>query len=135
MRGLIGKLVHHIGMHRNTVWTIWRKYVTVRKNGNDCLSAVHKEKSQYFGNSKYNIQILKEEFKKIPLCQRLIQKNTAEALGVSQTMACKTIKSGLLRMHSSAIKPTLTEENKMHCFVLAWIVVSTLTKMVSDGQN
>jgi hypothetical protein len=53
-----------------------------------------------------------EELRNIPLQQRMTLEDVSSRLGVSKTRIHKFLKKGMLRHHSSSVRPYLTEANK-----------------------
>ena len=53
-----------------------------------------------------------ENLRNIPLQQRMTLEDVSSRLGISKTKIHRYLKQGLLRHHSSSVKPYLTEANK-----------------------
>jgi DNA invertase Pin-like site-specific DNA recombinase len=53
-----------------------------------------------------------DHLRNIPLQQRMTLEDVSSRLGVSKTVIHRYLKKGMLRHHSSSVKPYLTEDNK-----------------------
>lgn len=90
---------------RRTVQRIWKQ----GKNQSINADVSHKK----IGNcGRKKIQVDLTRIRDIPLNQRTTIKSLACALNMSTTTLFRNVKSGSIRKHSNAIKPSLKEENK-----------------------
>lgn len=69
-RGSIKNMADLFHVSRQTISTIWNKYINARANGNESLSAVHKKKNMRLGNLKYDIHALGDALRDIPYARR-----------------------------------------------------------------
>ena len=65
----------------------------------------------------YDIHTLKNEISQIPLSKRKTLRDVANTLSVSTSVVQKMKASGELKPHSSALRPMLTEENKINRYL------------------
>ena len=69
---------------------------------------------------KYSHTEFRQGLKEIPWCRRKTYRSTAKAMGVSlNTVQRMLLQKDVCRVHTSSLKPTLTEENKMSRMELA----------------
>ena len=73
-----------------------------------------------------------EQLRSIPLKQRMIVEDVSSKLGISKSRIQRYLKKGLLRRHSSSIKPYLTDTNKMTR--LKWCVDMVEQGLVGDPR-
>ncbi|XP_074314285.1 uncharacterized protein LOC141649494 [Silene latifolia] len=86
-----------------TVQRIWK---LGRSNGGDVKS----KKKKRCGHPKLQVDI--SRLMEIPLRKRTTLLSLSEALGVSHTVLYRLIKEGLIRRHSSTLKPYLKDDQK-----------------------
>ena len=115
-RGSITNISVQFDVTRQTISRIWNKYVTARENGNESLSVVHKEIFQRRGNFKYDIHELNNAIQKVDYAKRGTFRDLADELKISKSILWKTMSEGGICSHSSTVKPSLTEENRIHRF-------------------
>jgi len=116
-RGEIKKTAESIHVSRKCVSQIWNRSVKARQNGNHSLSAVHNLKAGMRNNLKYDIQLLKQDLKKLKPDQRSTFRDCAENLKVSKTTVVRAMNEGAIVSHTSSLVPRLTEENKLNRFL------------------
>ena len=69
---------------------------------------------------KYSHAEFRQGLKEIPQCRRKTYRSSAEAMGVTlSTVQRMLLHQDVCRVHTSSLKPTLTEENKMSRMELA----------------
>ena len=64
-RGAIKNMALHFHVSRQTISTIWNKYINARSNGTESLSIIHKEIRLSRPNLKYGVHALGHSFKEI----------------------------------------------------------------------
>jgi hypothetical protein len=99
---------NQFGVKIRTVQRIW-------KQGKNQLAqnipvVVHNRKKGRSGRKAIPIDL--EKLRDIPLKQRMTIEDESSRIGVSKCRIQRYLKRGLLRRHSSSIKPYLTDANK-----------------------
>jgi hypothetical protein len=94
---------------RKTVSRIWSQGQASSANGLFCAD-VSSKKTGRVGRKK--AIVTSEQVRQIPLQQRTNIRSMASALNLSASTVHARIKEGILKPHSNALKPFLTEENK-----------------------
>lgn len=92
-----------------TIHTIWQQGRLSIRNG-AIAADVSAHKAGHVGRKKKEINL--DQLKKIPLRQRQNIRSLASALGASKTIIHSRIQEGLIKPHSNAMKPLLTDGNK-----------------------
>ena len=113
-RGIIKETAENFGVSRQTVSKIWNISVNARHNGNFSLSVVHKKNFGVRNNLIYDPYALKSELKELKLGQRYTLRAASKNLGVATSTLLRAMEEGAIRSHSSRLRPSLTEENKLH---------------------
>jgi AraC-like DNA-binding protein len=94
-----------------SIWTVqrvWRRAKRCRERGEPV--DVSSRKPKYSGRKKKSFDL--STIAAIPLHKRNTIRKLAAELGVSKSWLHRQFKSGLLRRHSNALKPSLKEDNK-----------------------
>ena len=113
-RGIINETAENYHVSRQTISKIWNISVNARHNGNYSLSVVHKKNYGVRNRLMYDPHTLKNELKQLKHSQRATLRAASENLGVSTTTLLRAMEEGAVKAHSSVIRPSLTEENKLH---------------------
>ncbi|CAN6331900.1 unnamed protein product, partial [Urochloa humidicola] len=95
-------------VNRHAVWRIWRRVKQCRANG--LPVDIRSRKLKNSGRKKVEVDL--SHVAAIPLHKRSTIRSLAEAVGMKKSTIHKLFKEGLLRRHSSTLKPYLKEENK-----------------------
>jgi len=93
---------------RYKVQRIWQRAKQCRAQG--IPVDVRSRKPKRSGRKKLQIDL--SEVLSVPLHRRSTIRSLAEAIGVKKSTLHRWFKKGLLRRHSSTLKPLLTEQNK-----------------------
>jgi len=100
-------------------WCIWRNYLKNLRLGREgvmdptkSLDVSSKKKGKCGRKQKWDKEKLKE-VKNIPLYNQQTLDQFAFCVGNPNTSLWRLLKDGKLKQHSSALKPLLTEKNKM----------------------
>jgi hypothetical protein len=101
-------------------WSVSRLWKRARANNLFSSPCVNSKKKRSGRHPKYNPVDISEAIANIPLSLRTTIRSTATVLGIPyQTLHLYKEKTGCTMVHSSAIKPSLDEDNKvarfMHC--------------------
>jgi hypothetical protein len=95
------------GVNRRVVQRIW---TNVKKSRAAGTRVDIKSKKSRCGRKRVHVDV--EQVKSIPLNARTTIRSLASVLTISKTKLHKVFKEGLIRRHSSSLKPYLREENK-----------------------
>ena len=101
-------------LHKSTPARLWKQWQAARQSHPDGHFDVQSKKVHNSRPLKYDRQELREAIKKIPLPKRKTMASLSTALGVSAgTIHHLTRNEKLLKPHTSAVKPSLTDINKL----------------------
>lgn len=111
-RGALAAASKQFNVHRSTISRIWAAAHASRVGD---IWTVTSGKKKNGASLKYDREALREEVKDLPLHSRTSVRALSENLKISVgTLHTMIRKDGVLRPHSSSVKPSLTEENKLH---------------------
>ena len=106
--GLMGKIAKKYDVHWKTVNRIQAKVKTQQKEG-----ATLDAHSKKFGrNNRTIIPFDESRFQALEKAKKTSQQAVANAMGVSQSTVWRWKKTKLIRKHTNASKPLLTDTNK-----------------------
>jgi hypothetical protein len=111
--GKLGKkdtriVAEQFGVHIRSVQRLWKRgKIQLAQNIPVVVASQKKGKS---GRKAVPLDL--EQLRNIPLKQRMTIEDVSSRLGISKSRIQRYLKKGLLRRHSSSIKPFLTELNK-----------------------
>lgn len=110
-RGVISDAADQLKCHRNVISKILRatKGITEAED----LLEVLKPKTSTRGVKGYSGDALRVAIKNVPMNRRRTYRVLARASGISKSSLHRAVKCGKLWVHSSAVKPFLTERNKV----------------------
>ncbi|XP_059663713.1 uncharacterized protein LOC132309419 [Cornus florida] len=91
-----------------TISRIWHRLVENLSNG----SAIDVSSKKHNRVGRKRVQVDLNKVSEIPLRQRTNIQSLSFAMQVAKSILHRRIKEGLIRPHSNALKPSLTEENK-----------------------
>lgn len=100
-RGTIKRAASFYNVHRSVIHRIWNQ---VKETGNAC----HKKT---INCGKKRIQLDPQRLREVPLSKRTTLRSLSCALDINKTSLIRLQKAGVIRRHSSAIKPYLKDEN------------------------
>ncbi|KAK9669319.1 hypothetical protein RND81_13G123000 [Saponaria officinalis] len=123
--GLLTKLGQEFNLSRMTIHKYWltvKQQITEGK-----LVAVDRD----YKGSKKRVIIDLETVRSIPLFKRSSVRSLACAMNINPSTVHKLIKKGKIRAHSNAMKPQLTEGNKIAR--MQWVL--DRIRNLSSGQN
>ena len=113
----ISKVASDVGRHRTTISRFWNKLVKRQTLNGTLIDVKHKKK----GRCGRKERVWDEErLKTIPQKQRTTIKQFAEALGVTHSVIIRLLKRGIIKSHTSSMKPSLTEKHKIQR--MKWIL-------------
>ena len=113
-QGIINQTAKNFRVSRQTISKIWNISVKARLNGNFSLSVVHKKNYGIRNHLLYDPHSLKNELKQLKLGQRSTLRAASKNLGVSTTTLLRAMEEGVVKAHSSRLRPSLTEENELY---------------------
>jgi hypothetical protein len=121
--GDLKKISDAFDVDRKTVWRIWKKAKLAREQGLVNYEEISSRKKNCGRRTIHFPDLVKSAVKGTPLLQRRSMRKLAKALGVSKSLVWGWKKDGILRSNTNAIKPMLTEENKVKrvLFALEWL--------------
>ena len=109
-----------IGVARSTISRLWRQARGARKQSLIITPEIASRNNSRANALKYSHTEFHQGLKEIPRCCRKTYHSTAKAMGVSlNTVQRILLQKDVCRVHTSSLKPTLTEENKMSRMELA----------------
>ncbi|XP_057532862.1 uncharacterized protein LOC130810746 [Amaranthus tricolor] len=126
MLGTINALATEFQVCRKTITRLWNEVKKQITNNNTVFNLNSKRVGREAANK---IKFDKEKFKAIKYEHKCTQHSVAKQMEVSQTTVCRWKKNKVIRKHTNAIKPTLSENNKLHRLSFA------LSKCEYDEQN
>jgi len=102
-KGTINSVASMYSVSRDVIKVIWRRTKEV--------GDVSHKKTKNCGRKR--VQIEPTQFCQIPYSMRSTLRDLAEALKISKSALARLLKHGVIRRHSSAIKPYLKDEHKI----------------------
>jgi len=131
--GKLGKkdtsiVADRFGLHIRTVQRLWKRGKD--QLANDIPVVVASQKRGRCGRKAIPLDL--EQLRSIPLKQRMTVEDVSSKLGISKSRIQRYLKKGLLRRHSSSIKPYLTDTNKMTR--LKWCIDMVEQGLVGDPR-
>jgi hypothetical protein len=114
--GALSESAAKFGVSRSTISRLWKRYCLNRQNGLTFSPAIRSRKYSRHKPFKYVTSDILEHVPLIPLRQRTTVRDLAQALSISKSTIQRFLSmddNAPLHAHSSAVKPTLTEENKL----------------------
>jgi hypothetical protein len=113
--GAIAEVAAEYGVARSTIWRLWQNAMKARVDGLRMSPAVLSKKKARGRKPIYEKDKISQHVRDVPLNNRKTMRGLAAGLGVSLTTVFRWThdKEPSLKMHGSAIKPTLTEDNKV----------------------
>ncbi|XP_074266550.1 uncharacterized protein LOC141589825 [Silene latifolia] len=102
------KVADQFNVDRKTIFRIWNLTQNQRTSGD----ALHLESKIKGKKGRAIIELPVQKILLIPMSERGSLITFSKAIGVSPSTVQKWVKVGLIRSHTSALKPMLTDENK-----------------------
>ncbi|KAL7568198.1 hypothetical protein ACA910_020889 [Epithemia clementina (nom. ined.)] len=110
-RGALAQVARNFGVSRVTIGTLWKRAHSACVYGVINSPEFASRKNERGLKPMYSNAEFAEAVRKIPLSKRKTQRQLASVLSVSQSTLQRQIKKGQLKVHTSALKPYLSEEN------------------------
>ncbi|KAL1556343.1 hypothetical protein AAHA92_11986 [Salvia divinorum] len=108
-KGAVNEAAGAFEVHRKTIYRIWKAATEMMMNGEPAIM-VGKVK----GYTHADKQVIDEEkVRNLSVLERSSYRKMAPKLGVSKTTLCRWVKEKQLRPHTNAVKPLLTDVNKL----------------------
>ena len=118
--GSLTIVADEIGLAHSTISRLWGQACGARKESLIITPEIALRNHSPVNALKYSHAEFRQGLKEIPRCHRKTYCSTAKAMGVSlSTMQRMLLQQDVCRIHTSSLKPTLTEENKMPRMELA----------------
>ena len=109
-----------IGVARSTISRLWWQARGARKQSLIITPEIASRNNSRTNCHKYLHAEFHQGLKEIPRCRRKTYHSTAKAMGVAlSTVQRMLLHRDVCHVHTSSLKPTLTEENKMSRMELA----------------
>ena len=109
-----------IGVARSTISRLWQQARGAREQSLIITPEIASQNNSRAKSLKYSHAEFRQGLKEIPQHRRKAYRSTAKAMGVSlNTVQRMLLQKDDCRVHTSLLKPTLTEENKMSRMELA----------------
>ena len=109
-----------VGVARSTISRLWRQVRGAREQSLITTLEIASRNNSRAKSLKYSHAEFRQGLKEIPRHRRKTYHSTAKAMGVSlNTVQRMLLKKDVCCVHTSSLKPTLTEENKMSRMELA----------------
>ena len=109
-----------IGVSRSTISRLWGQARRAREQSLIITPEIASRNNSHAKSLKYSHAEFRQGLKEIPWRRRKTYRSTAKAMGVSlNTVQRMLLQKDVCRVHTSSLKPTLTEENKMSRMELA----------------
>ena len=113
-----------IGVARSTISRLWWQARGARKQSLIITLEIASRNNSRTNALKYSHAEFRQGLKEIPRRRRKTYRSTAKAMGVSlNTVQRMLLQKDVCRIHTSLLKPTLTEENKMSRMELALLFI------------
>ncbi|KAL1554912.1 hypothetical protein AAHA92_15416 [Salvia divinorum] len=126
-KGAVNEAAWAFEVHRKTIYRIWKAATEMMMNGEPAIM-VGKVK----GYKHADKQVIDEEkVRNLSVLERSSYRKMAPKLGVSKTTLCRWVKEKQLRPHTNAVKPLLTDVNKLAR--LRWCL-SQLQPTITQGK-
>ena len=107
-RGSISEAAQEFGRSHSTIsdfWNVWKRSYSIDKQ--------YTRHSVRVQNKIFDRRVLQAELRRVRIADRTSIRAVAERLGVSKSTVHRMIhQEGIICIHSNAVKPTLTFENK-----------------------
>ena len=118
--GLYTIVADEIGVACSTISRLWRQARGAREQSLIITLEIASQNNSCAKSLKYSHAEFHQGLKEIPRHRRKTYRSTAKAMGVSlNTVQRMLLHKDVCRVHTSSLKPTLTEENKMSRMELA----------------
>ncbi|CAI8602512.1 unnamed protein product [Vicia faba] len=101
--GVIPRIAALYNVHRSVIYRIWNQ---VKDTGNVC------HRKTLCGRKR--VQLDFERMRQVPLSKRSTYRALSNALNIPKTSLIRLQKSGVIRRHSSTLKPYLKEDNMIN---------------------
>ena len=118
--GSLTIVAEEIGVARSTISRLWRQACGAREQSLIITPEIASRNNSRANCLKYSHAEFRQGLKEIPQCHRKTYHSTVKAMGVALSMVQQMLlHRDVCRVHTSSLKPTLTEENKMSRMDLA----------------
>ena len=112
-----------IGVARSTIRRLWQQACRACEQSLIITPEIDLWNNSRANTLKYSPAEFRQGLKEIPWCHCKTYRSTAKAMGVSlNTVQRMLLQKDVCRVHTSSLKPTLTEENKMSRMELSLII-------------
>ena len=112
--GSLTIVAEEIGVACSTISRLWWQARGARKQSLIITPEIALQNNSCANCLKYSHAEFRQGLKEIPRCRRKTYHSTAKAMGVAlSTVQRMLLHRDVCHVHTSSLKPTLTEENKM----------------------
>lgn len=110
--GTINTAASQFQVTRATISNLWKRAKSSKNNGDICM-IVDSRKAGNVGRKKIDYSNRIQAMKDVPLEDRQNIRTLSYAINVPATTLWRRMKDGSLKRHSNAVKPWLTDQNKL----------------------
>ena len=122
--GSLTIVTEEIGVARSSISRLWRQVHGARQQSLIIAPEIASQNNSRANCLKYSHAEFRQGLKEIPRCRCKTYHSTAKAMGVTlSTVQRILLHRDVCHIHTSSLKPTLTEENKMSRMELALSLV------------
>ena len=112
--GSLTIVTEEIGVARSTISRLWQQTCGACEQSLIITPEIALQNNSHANCLKYSHAEFRQGLKEIPRCRRKTYCSTVKAMGVAlSTVQRMLLHRDVCRIHTSSLKPTLTEENKM----------------------
>ena len=130
-QGSVKEVATMFSISPRTIRRIWQQSRLQMMNGNTVdLSTKNAGKV-----GRKCVHVSPRKIKQVPLNRRSTVRSLAKAISVSKTTVHRRVQEGLIRPHTNAVKPTLTEDNKRTRLEFCLSQIDPDTLLFSDMFN
>ncbi|KAL7564246.1 hypothetical protein ACA910_012273 [Epithemia clementina (nom. ined.)] len=111
--GAISSVAQKMSVTRATISRLWKKASSARSLGVVNSPEINSRKKMRGRKPMYSSPEFRKELKKLPLQKRRLLRKISVNLKISLGTVSRFLHNGTMQAHTSALKPTLSEENKV----------------------
>ena len=111
--GKIEQLAQQYRVHRSTISRLGKRALEANNNPDNIFAGIASRHKNSGRRSKYDIPEISAAVENVELSKRQTIRDVAEQIHVPKSSVHRIMKkTGFLKPHTSAVKPTLTDDNK-----------------------
>ena len=132
---LVDEACKNFKRHPNTIKLIWRRWIDANRSGEGLKKVKSQIKAKCGRKKHYDPNELTTRILQLPYQKRTTIRDIAGALGVSNDTISRLLKSGVLRRHSSRVKPTLKPHHYLQRLQFALSKIHPITMNFQSMDN